>query len=139
MSALDVEIGLIIQELADKLRLQRKDIAECLGVTTNNIQKQYERRKLDVDKMEKLSILTGINLFDLYSTQESVRGLDGEAKWLRGIIKRLEGRLAENAAEIERLKAELGEVKESRFIYKTVLKKYIGEEGDEGEIKDEKK
>ncbi|RXK87326.1 hypothetical protein [Filimonas effusa] len=133
-----VEIGLIIQELADKLRLQRKDLAECLGVTTNNIQKQYERQMLSVDKMEKLSILTGINLFDLYSTQEPLRALNGEAKWLRRIIQRLQKRLAENAEEIERLKAELGEVKESRFIYKTVIKKYIGEEELE-ENKDEKK
>lgn len=121
MSAFELEIGLVIQDLAEKKRLQRKDVAECLGVTTNNIQKQYERRKLDIDKMEKLSILTGVNLFDLYSTQESLRGLDGEAKWLRGIIRRLQARLEENAVEIERLRRDVARAQHSEEVAQEAL------------------
>lgn len=132
MDALEIEIGSIIQDLAEKKKLQRKDVAECLGVTTNNIQKQYERRKLDIDKMEKLSILTGVNLFDLYSTQASMRVLDGEAKWLRGIIRRLQARLDENAVEIERLRNDLArahrneDVAQGALAYITKLEKEKG-------------
>lgn len=121
MNASEIEMGSIIQDLADKKKLQRKDVAECLGVTTNNIQKQYERRKLDIDKLEKLSNLTGINLFDLYSTQESMRGLDGEAKWLRGIIRRLQARLDENAVEIERLRKDLARAQRNEDVAQGAL------------------
>jgi transcriptional regulator with XRE-family HTH domain len=107
-----IHLGQILHELVESKNVPRKEVAACMSVTEGALYKIFKKEDADVLKIENLSRLLNVNLFDCYSTQESMKEVKGtEANWLRTSIGILQDRLEKANTRVKQLEEEVADKK----------------------------
>ena len=79
-----VNIGLLIEQKMNELRITKSELARRCGIANQNINRVFERASIDTDKLISISEALNFNFFDYFRTSDDAVSIAGNHNQVNG-------------------------------------------------------